>query len=93
MLELWDAYDSSFNKLENITLVRGKKIPDDLYHLVCEIIVRHTDDTYLLMQRDYRKHLGGMWELTSGGSAIQGENQLECAIRELKEETGIEAKI
>lgn len=44
---------------------------------------------YLLMQRDKNKHFGGMWELTVGGSALRGENSLECAIRELTEETGI----
>jgi len=42
------------------------------------------------MKRDYRKHYGGMWEVTAGGSALIGETPLQCAIRELKEETGIE---
>lgn len=41
------------------------------------------------MQRDKRKHLGGMWEATAGGSALQGEDSLSCARRELREETGI----
>lgn len=36
-----------------------------------------------------RKHLGGMWEGTAGGSALQGETPTECARRELLEETGI----
>lgn len=89
MLELWDAYDNQFNKLDNIVLVRGDEIPDGIYHLVCEIAVRHTDGQYLLMQRDKRKHFGGMWELTAGGSALKGELPLECAVRELREETGI----
>lgn len=51
--------------------------------------MKHTDGTYLLMQRDYKKQFGGKWELTAGGSALQGESPLECAIRELREETGI----
>lgn len=91
MVEIWDAYDSDFNLIENNTLVRGESIPDGMYHLVGEIVVKHKDGTYLLMQRDYKKHLGGMWELTAGGSALQGEASLECAVRELKEETGIES--
>lgn len=91
MSELWDAYDNNFNKLNGITLVRGESIPNGIYHLVCEIIVRHIDGTYLLMQRDYRKHLGGMWEVTAGGSALKGENPLMGAIRELREETGLMA--
>lgn len=89
MAEIWDAYDSDFNKIENIKLVRGEPIPNNIFHLVCEIIVKHTDGTYLLMQRDFEKHCGGMWELTAGGSALSGETPIECAVRELKEETGI----
>lgn len=88
-MEIWDAYDKDFNKIKDVTLIRGNAILDGMYHLVSEIIVRHVDGTYLLMQRDYKKKFGGMWELTSGGSALMGETSLECAKRELKEETGI----
>ena len=63
-MEIWDAYDEKLNKIEGMTLVRGEEVPDGVFHLVCEIIVKHTDGTYLLMQRDPRKHLGGMWEAT-----------------------------
>lgn len=89
MIEKWDAYDKYFNKIADGSLIRGEVIPDGVYHLVGEIIVKHTDGTYLLMQRDYKKQFGGKWELTAGGSALQGESPLECAIRELREETGI----
>lgn len=91
MTELWDAYDNTFNKIKGMTLVRGESIPDGVYHLVCDIVVKHTDGSYLLMQRDFQKAYGGMWELTAGGSALQGEDPLECASRELKEETGLMA--
>lgn len=89
MTELWDAYDNEFNKIKDVTLVRGEPIPNKIYHLVCEIIVKHIDGTYLLMQRAFEKHCGGCWELTAGGSALQGELPVECAIRELREETGV----
>ena len=90
-MELWDAYDDKFNKIEGVTLVRGEeaKIEPGVYHLVCDILVKHVDGTYLLMQRDPRKAYANMWEATAGGSALQGETPLECAIRELREETGI----
>lgn len=91
MAEIWDAYDKQFHKIENTKLIRGQNIPAGMYHMVGEIIVKHKDGTFLLMQRDFNKHLGGMWELTAGGSALEGETPLECATRELKEETGIVA--
>lgn len=88
-MELWDAYDESFNKLDCAPLIRGQVIPNGVFHLVCEALVRHTDGTYLIMQRDFHKHLGGMWEATAGGSALQGEQPIDCAKRELLEGTGI----
>ena len=90
-MELWDAYDADFNIIEGVTLVRGEEssFPDDIFHLVCDILVRHIDGTYLLMQRDPRKHYGGMWEASAGGSALRGETPLDAARRELAEETGI----
>ena len=90
-MELWDAYDKDFKKIQNMSLIRGEKIPDGVFHLVSDIIVRHTAGSYLLMQRDWNKQFGGMWEATAGGSALQNESPLECAIRELHEETGITA--
>lgn len=91
-MEKWDAYDINFNKLDGVVLTRGEQIPDGMFHLVCDIIVKHTDGEYLLMQRDSRKHYGGLWEATAGGSAYLGENEIECARRELYEETGIVSK-
>lgn len=76
-----------YNLIEGVR----EKINDGIFHLVCDIIVRHADGDYLIMQRDARKHYGGMWEATTGGSALAGESPLQCAMRELFEETGIRA--
>ena len=91
-MEKWDAYNKDFVLIEGVTLTRGEAIPQGMYHLVSDILVRHKDGTYLIMRRSPNKHYGGLWEATAGGSALKGETPLECAIRELKEETGIIAK-
>ena len=56
-MEIWDAYDSDYNIIDGMTLIRGEEssIPDGVYHLVCHVLVKHTDGTFLLMQRDPRK--------------------------------------
>ncbi len=89
MKELWDAYLAD-GSLAGKCLVRGEPIPEGLYHLVTEILVRHRDGAYLLMQRSFEKpNYGGWFEATAGGSALQGEDSRTCALRELREETGI----
>jgi len=88
-MEYWDAYDRDGNRIEGVTLLRGEIIPDGMYHLVSDVLLRHRDGTILIMLRDIHKHFGGMWEATSGGSALLGENAAECAKRELAEETGV----
>lgn len=90
-MEVWDAYDGDLARIDGVTLIRGEPIPEGIYHLVCDIIVRHADGSWLLMQRDGRKPFGGMWEASAGGSALKGESPAQCAARELQEETGIAA--
>ena len=92
-MEIWDAYNCNFEKIEGLTLVRGEeaKIPEGVFHLVNQILVRHADGTYLLMKRAPCKAHPNMWEPSAGGSALKGETALESAFRELREETGIVA--
>ena len=92
-MELWDAYDKDFKKIDGMTLVRGeeKSIPKGVFHLICGVLVKHIDETLLITKRDKDKVHGGMWEATCGGSAFLGETPHMCAIRELYEETGIKA--
>ena len=91
-MELWDAYRED-GTLAGCNLVRGNVIPDGLFHLVSEIIVRHEDGMFLLMKRDLKKlNFPGLYEASAGGSALIGEGPYDTAIRELKEETGIEAQ-
>ena len=51
------------------------------------------DGTILLMQRDLRKpYFPGLYEASAGGAVLAGESPYDAAIRELREETGIEVE-
>lgn len=90
-MEIWDGYKKD-GSLADCNLFRDEPFSDGLYHIVCEVLVKHVDGTYLLMQRDFNKDsFPGMFEAGASGSKLKGETPLESAIRELKEETGIES--
>ncbi len=90
-MELWDLYRKNGTP-SGIDHVRGKPIPEGLFHIVSGVAVRHIDGTYLLMQRDRNKESWpSYWELGANGSILKGESPLQGAIRELKEECGIDS--
>lgn len=94
-MEIWDGYNADMT-LAGVDILREDecigRFPKGLYHLVADIIVRHSDGTFLVMQRDYNKiGFPGEWEIGAGGSVLKGETAYEGALRELREETGVMA--
>lgn len=88
-MELWDLYDKNRNKL-GIDHIRGNELPDNCYHLVVHIWIKNKEGKYLISQRSKTKPIYPlMWECV-GGSVTKGENSFEGAIREVKEEVGID---
>ena len=48
-MEIWDAYDRQGAKT-GTDLIRGEKIGEGLYHLVCEVVVRHADPIFHVLE-------------------------------------------
>lgn len=86
--EIWDAYDRDGKKL-GFDQLRDEPIPKGVYHIVVEIYTITEINEVLITKRHPDKPWGLKWEIT-GGSILKGETPEQGAIRELKEETGIE---
>ncbi|MBN1777298.1 MAG: NUDIX hydrolase [Clostridiales bacterium] len=93
MAELWDAYLADGRKAGR-TLTRGEDIPAGLYHIVVDVLVKHKDGDYLVMQRDFRKKIyPGKFEAGASGAILKDETPYDGALRELREETGVAAPL
>lgn len=90
MAERWDLYDADRNLLGR-THERGWPIKPGEYHIVVQICVLDAKGRLLLTKRHPDKIDGNMWEVTAG-SALAGEDSVAGALRELREETGLNVK-
>jgi 8-oxo-dGTP pyrophosphatase MutT (NUDIX family) len=93
-MEIWDLYDEQGWKTgETWERSRAKEIPEGRYHIVCDILIRHQDGTFLITLRDPNKDIyPGCLEASAGGSALSGETPEQAAKREMFEETGLSAE-
>ena len=87
--EIWDLYNEN-RELLGKDHVRGEQLPVDGYHLVVHVWIRNSKGEYLISQRSANRPTDPlMWECV-GGSVVKGEDSLQGAIREAKEEVGID---
>ena len=87
--EIWDLYNEK-RELTGRDQIRGEEIPQGYCHLVVHVWIRNSKGKYLISQRSAdRPMLPLKWECV-GGSALKGEDSLEAALRETKEEVGLE---
>lgn len=88
-LEIWDLYNEN-RELIGRDHVRGEQLPIDCYHLVVHVWIRNSKGEYLISQRAANRPTHPlMWECV-GGSVLKGEDSLLGAIREAKEEVGVD---
>ena len=88
-MELWDLYNER-RELLHQDHVRGQALPPGAYHLVVHIWIQNSNGQFLMSQRAAdRAHDALKWECT-GGSVLKGENSYAGAIREVREELGID---
>ena len=87
--EIWDLYDEN-KELLGKDHVRGEQLPIDGYHLVVHVWIRNAKGEYLIAQRSANRPTFPMvWECVDG-SVVKGEDSLQGALREVKEEVGVD---
>lgn len=88
-MELWDLYTENGIKTGE-THVRGNPLPENKYHLVVNVWIKNSEGKYLISRRSRKKSRNPLKFETVGGAVVKGENSLQAAIRETKEEVGID---
>ena len=81
-------YDKNRKKINKI-VKRSDILKDDEYHIVVNAWIKNSNNEFLITQRSINKKHPLMWECT-GGSILAGEDSIDGAIREVKEELGID---
>ena len=90
-MELWDIYDKN-KKPTGRTMKRNDwHLKDGEYHLTVLGVVARPDQTFLITKRVMTKAWAPGWWEVSGGAAQAGEESYEAVLREVKEETGLDA--
>lgn len=88
-MELWDLYTENRVKTGEIH-VRGNPIPEDRYHLVVSVWIKNSDGKYLISQRSESRQVNPLKYECVGGAVLKDESSIDGAIRETKEEVGID---
>ncbi len=87
-MEIWDLYNE---KREIIgEHIRGTALPENGLHVVVHVWIKNSAGKYLMAQRSANRRTFPLrWECV-GGSALKGENSVQSAVREVKEEIGLD---
>ena len=88
-MELWDLYTRDRHPTGE-THIRGEKLPPERYHLVVHVWIKNSQEQWLISQRAASRPTFPLkWE-SVGGSVTAGEDSQTGAIREAKEEVGVD---
>ncbi len=89
-MELWDIYDKDRQKTGR-THERGKPMRESDYHTVIHVWIVNDSGEFLIQKRQpWKEGWPDMWDGSVAGSAVVGDSSRDAAIRETKEELGID---
>ena len=88
-MELWDLYTRDRIKTGE-THIRGVPLPNDRYHLVVNVWIKNSESKYLISRRSKTRISNPLKFEPVAGSALKGETSIDAAMRETKEEVGVD---
>jgi isopentenyldiphosphate isomerase len=88
-MEILDLYDKD-KKITNLQISRGVKVPKGYYRLVVHICIFNNKGEMLIQKRASYKKWGDKWDISVGGCVSAGETSDVAAMREVKEEIGLD---
>ncbi|WNF23575.1 bifunctional NUDIX hydrolase family protein/GNAT family N-acetyltransferase [Mesobacillus jeotgali] len=92
-MELWNIYDQYRHMTDRIH-ERGQEMKAGDYHLVVHVWIVNDDGQFLIQRRQpWKIGFPNMWDCSAAGSAVMGDDSEQAAIREVKEEIGIDLEI
>ena len=91
-MEIWDIYDRK-KQVTGRTMVRDDwRLKEGEYHLSVLAVIKHSSTgKYLITKRAENKAWGARWWEVPGGAVKAGETSFNAVLREIKEETGLDA--
>lgn len=87
-MELWDVLDEHGNKTGRLHQ-RGKPMQKGDFHRVVLVWIMNSKGEFLISKRTPGIGWGNLWQQT-GGCAVAGDDSLTSALKETREELGIE---
>lgn len=88
MKELWDLY-TLYREKTGLDAVRGEPIPDGYLHLAVHVWMKNAEGKYLISRRSASRPTFPLKLESVGGAVLKGETSWEGALREAREEIGV----
>lgn len=92
-MEVWDIFNENREKTGK-THIRGEDMLQGDFHQVVHVWIMNEEGQLLIQQRQpWKKGWPNMWDCAAAGSTLTGETTEMAAIRETKEELGIDLQM
>lgn len=92
-MELFDVYDK-YRQKTGRSHERWKALAEGEYHLVVHVCIINDKGQFLIQKRQpWKIGWPNMWDFSAAGSSVVGDTSIDAAIRETKEELGIQLDV